>query len=123
MRVKIKIRDVAHANKHWWQIIAQPKDKKLGGKVLDFLGEWIVRGCRTNPRQIRLNKHRVRYWLSEGATPTRGAHRLLLKYGMVPPLPTPFGPRHKYFKPEKQYLPTPYWKHDRAQVGWWSPIG
>lgn len=43
----------------------------------------------------------MRYWLSVGATPTPGAHRMLEKYGMVPKAPRPFGNFHAYTKPER----------------------
>jgi hypothetical protein len=44
----------------------------------------------------------MRYWLSVGATPTPGAHRLLEAYGFVPRAPRPFGSKHAYTKPEKE---------------------
>jgi len=46
----------------------------------------------------------MRYWLSVGATPTRGAQRLLEAYGFVPKAPRPFGRKHAYSKPEKPPL-------------------
>lgn len=63
---------------------------------------------KTVPRQITLNQHRLRYWFSVGATPTRGVQRLLEKYGFVPRAPRPFGQEHAYTKPEKSYKNTPY---------------
>ena len=52
----------------------------------------------------------MRYWLSVGATPTPGAHRLLEKFGMVPRAPRPFGSAHAYEKPEKKFI-MPKFKH------------
>lgn len=45
----------------------------------------------------------MRYWLSVGATPTKGVQNLLEKYGFVPKAPRPFGQEHAYTKPAKQY--------------------
>lgn len=68
-----------------------PTKKNPRGKALEKLGIWAPHRRATVPRQITLNKHRVRYWLSVGATPTRGAQRLLEKFEFVPKRPTPFG--------------------------------
>ena len=50
-----------------------------------------------------LNKHKLRYWLSVGATPTRGVARLLAKFGPdIFPVPyTVMGSRSKYENPKK----------------------
>jgi hypothetical protein len=50
-----------------------------------------------------MNKHRMRYWLSVGATPTPGVARLLEKFDYVPTKVTPFGAVHSYEKPSKKY--------------------
>ena len=55
------------------------------------------------PRQVALNKHRTRYWLSVGATPTKRVHDLLHMFDMVPKRPSVFGPLHSYEKPGKIY--------------------
>jgi hypothetical protein len=44
-----------------------------------------------------------------GATPTKGVHRLLEKFEMVPKYPPPFGSKTVYDKPEKEY-PAGYFK-------------
>lgn len=50
---------------------------------------------KTVPRHYLLNKHRMRYWLANGAQPTRGVKKFLEKYEFVPPLKAPFGEKHK----------------------------
>lgn len=37
----------------------------------------------------------MRYWLANGAQPTRGVKKFLEKYEFVPPLKAPFGEKHK----------------------------
>lgn len=91
-----------HKNPYFW-FIAQPIYKKLNGRHLEKLGVWAPVRRKTVPRQISINQHRMRYWLSVGATPTRGAQNLLEKYGFVPKAPRPFGSEKQYTKPVKTY--------------------
>jgi len=62
-----------------------------------------------------MNTHRVNYWLSVGATPTRGAHRMLSRFGLLPPLPSKFGSIHAYERPEKQYETTHFYGHGKTK--------
>lgn len=41
---------------------------------------WMPRKTKTVKRGIVLNKHKIRYWLSVGAQPTKGVVRLLNKF-------------------------------------------
>lgn len=41
--------------------------------------------------------------IQHGASPTKGTHRLLEKFGFVPKYPVPFGNKSLYEKPEKEY--------------------
>jgi len=50
----------------------------------------------------------MRYWLSVGAIPTKGAHRVLERYGMVPKMPRPHGSVHDYEKPERHFKTYPF---------------
>ena len=92
MRVRFKL--VQHAGRknhsHWW-IVVQPIRKKLNGRYIEKMGQW--QPCRGNtfPRQISLNKHRVKYWLSVGATPTGRVQRIFEKFDLLPKRPVPFG--------------------------------
>jgi small subunit ribosomal protein S16 len=101
MRIKL-LNQGYHRHPYYW-FIAQPIYKKLNGRHLEKLGVWAPVRKKTVPRQISINQHRMRYWLSVGATPTPGAQNLLEKYGFVPKAPRPFGQEHAYHKPEKVY--------------------
>lgn len=81
----------------------QPSKKKVTGVALERLGFWQPRKKTTVMRQIVLNTHRARYWLSVGAEPTKGVARLLEKFDMVPPKPKHYGSTYSYEKPVKEY--------------------
>lgn len=103
MRVKLKLLNQGCRNNPYWWIIAQPSKKKLNGRHLEHLGVWATQRRSTVPRQVAINKHRVRYWLSVGAEPTKGAAALLRKFDFVPSKLAPFGSKHAYEKPLKPY--------------------
>lgn len=113
MRVKIKLVNHGCRNNPYWWIIAQPQKKKLTGRHLEKLGVWAPQRRATVPRQVALNQHRVRYWLSVGATPTKGAASLLEKFDFVPKKLAPYGSAHQYEKPLKPYQ----LKHYRGMGG------
>jgi flagellar biosynthesis GTPase FlhF len=54
-------------------------------------------------RGIVLNKHKIRYWLSVGAEPTKGVVRLLNQFDFYPKTPVPWGSDNLYEKPDKVY--------------------
>ena len=63
----------------------------------------MPRKTRTIQRGIVLNKHKIRYWLSVGAQPTKGVVRLLNKFDFYPRSPVPHGALSLYEKPDKVY--------------------
>ena len=94
----------------------QPEKKKLTGRRIEKIGLWAIRKRKTVPRQMALNKHRIRYWLSVGATPTRGVHRILEKFDMVPKKPLPFGSIYDYERPERSY------RYDHFKIDTKDPV-
>ena len=103
MRVRIRLQNHGCRNHKYWWIVVQPIKKNPKGKFLEKLGIWAPQVRKTVPRQVSLNKHRTRYWLSVGATPTNRVQQLLYKFGMVPKKPPVWGSAHAYEKPEKTY--------------------
>ena len=90
-------------NRKYCYFVVQPERKKREGLALERLGVWYPRGTvKTVPRQISLNIHRAKYWLSVGAEPSRKVHRLFSKFGILPNLPPKYGQVHHYDKPEKE---------------------
>ena len=101
MRVILRLLNQGHHNHPYWWIVAQPIKKKLGGRYLEHLGIWAPIKRQTVPRQIAINKHRMRYWLANGAIPSERVQRLLEKFNFVPKAVSPFGSKHVYEKPER----------------------
>ena len=66
----------------------------------------MPRERKTVKRNIAINTHRANYWLSVGAIPTKGAHRVLERFGMLPALNPAYGSRQSYQKPERIYQTT-----------------
>lgn len=81
----------------------QPACNNPHGRYLEKIGYWLPRKTTTVQRAMIVNKHRVQYWLSVGATCTNRTHRILEKFGYVPKTPVPFGSASLYPKPEKEY--------------------
>ena len=67
-------------------------------------------------RQITLNKHMTRYWLSVGAIPTPAAARLLNYFNFYPKYPIPFGSETTYEKPKRVHRPGPLHDHFKSMV-------
>lgn len=103
MRVKIKIRDMGVKTQPKFWLLVQPSKKNLKGKYLERIGIVQPRVRKTVKRHIAINTHRANYWLSVGAIPTKGAHRYLSRFGLLPPTPAHFGSEHSYEKPERMF--------------------
>jgi ribosomal protein S16 len=67
MRVRLRLQNHGIKHSHLWWIVAQPIGKNPKGRYLEHLGKWYPRERKTVRRQMVLNKHRMRYWLSVGA--------------------------------------------------------
>lgn len=67
MRVKIYVRDQGFKRNPKFWLIAQPMKKNIKGKYLDHLGTVQLRVRRTVMRNMAFNRHRVNYWLANGA--------------------------------------------------------
>ena len=65
--------------------------KKLKGKYLERIGVWHPQVRKTVKRHIAMNTHRANYWLSVGAIPTIGAHRVMARFGMLPQMHAAYG--------------------------------
>ena len=87
----------------------QPSHKNLRGKYLEHIGTMQMKERKTVKRHLAMNVHRANYWLSVGAIPTKGAHRALARYGLLPHRPPRYGATNSYEKPEKIYKHTHFW--------------
>ncbi len=85
MAAKLKLQRVGTKNQPKYRLIVQETRTKLGGKVVEILGEY-------NPRQpapfINFKKEKVEEWLKKGVQLTDKVRFLLGKIGIMPPLDT-----------------------------------
>jgi len=84
-------------------LVVQKPRMKLTGRYIEKLGYWRPRNKKTYDRSIVLNFHKVRYWLGNGAKPTKPVKRLLSKFDFWPQVPPPQGSKYLYDRPEKEY--------------------
>ncbi len=99
----IRLQNHGRRNHPYWWIVVQPKNKCFKGRIIERVGLWIPRKTSTVDRSVVLNKYKLKYWLSVGATPTESVHRLLTYMDLVPKHPVPFGSKSLYEKKEKSY--------------------
>ena len=82
-----------------WHIIAQHSSKHWDGRNYnEKLGIWYHREKKTVDRSLVLNKHKIRFWIGNGAQPTNSVYKLLVKANMLPKPPIPFGEKYFYQK-------------------------
>lgn len=74
------------------------------GRYIEHIGYWLPRNKKLYRRQVVLNKHKTRYWLSVGAEPTERAARILSIFDMFPEPLTPWGKATLYEKPKKKHF-------------------
>ncbi len=97
MAAKLKLQRVGTKNQPKYRLIVQETRTKLGGRVVEILGEY-------NPRLatplINFKKEKVENWLKLGAQMTDKVRFLLGKSGILPPVDT-----SKLFKrkPKKEH--------------------
>lgn len=100
--IHLRLQRVGERNNHRWWVIAQAKSKHWkGSNHYERIGYWYPKKAESYDRSIVFNFHKVKYYLSHGALPTKGVYKLLQKTGIVPPLPIPYGSSQTYIKEEK----------------------
>lgn len=72
--VKIRLSKVGSKNSLFYKIVAVDEAKKRSGKSLEILGWW-------NPtkKTIKLEKERIKAWVSNGAQITQAVAKLIEK--------------------------------------------
>ena len=80
MVVRIRMKKMGRAHRHFFRICAMDKRKPRDGKVLEELGTYDPKISDVDAR-AQLNKDRIDYWLSVGAQPSEKCAVLIKKYG------------------------------------------
>lgn len=84
-------------------IVVQKPQMKLTGRYIEKIGYWRPRNRKTYDRSISLNIPKVKYWLGNGAQPTKPVKRLLSEFDLWPKVPPPQGSKYAYEKPKRVY--------------------
>ena len=79
MAVKIRLARHGAKKRPFYRIVAADNDSPRDGRFLEKLGTY-------NPRQaseqVVLDRERVKYWISQGATPTDTVRSILKREGI-----------------------------------------
>ncbi|MEQ8848466.1 30S ribosomal protein S16 [Botrimarina sp.] len=80
MAVRIRMKKMGRAHRHFFRICATDKRSPRDGRVLEELGTYDPMLPEADARAV-LNKERVSYWLGVGAQPSEKVAVLIKKYG------------------------------------------
>ena len=95
MAVKIRLTRLGDKKSPFYRMVVADSRCARNGKYIENLGTY---NPLKQPFELKLNKERIEYWLSVGATPTETARELLVKNGILKAKPY-VAPRPKKMPP------------------------
>ena len=81
MAVRIRLKRIGRRHRPSYRVTAVDRRRATGSKVLEELGSYDPI-CEQEDRKLVLNRERIEYWLSVGATPSAVVSSLLNKQGI-----------------------------------------
>ena len=84
MAVTLRFKRMGRRNCTCFRLAALDKRTARNGKVIEELGFYLP-AMKDPAKQVSLNKERIEYWLSMGATPSDTVSQLLKKQGIKCP--------------------------------------
>jgi small subunit ribosomal protein S16 len=78
--VRIRMKKLGRRHRPFYRICAMDSRSPRDGRVLEELGTYDPMIPETDARAI-LNKERIQYWISVGASPSEKVNALIKKYG------------------------------------------
>jgi small subunit ribosomal protein S16 len=75
MSVRIRLTKTGKKHQISFRIVAQDNRTKRDGKFLDLLG--FYNPHKKSPENIRIDREKLKHWLSKGAKLTEGVSKLL----------------------------------------------
>lgn len=82
MSVKIRLARGGAKKQPFYRIVAASHTSARDGKFIEKLGTYSPLLPKENAQRVELNKERVAYWLSAGATPSETVKRFLAAAGL-----------------------------------------
>lgn len=84
MAVKIRLMRIGAKKRPFYRVVAIDEKKKRAGAYLELLGTY---NPLTNPKEIILEKERIKWWVSKGAILSDGYRRIIGEAIKKPPRP------------------------------------
>jgi len=78
--VKIRLKRIGRKKQPSYRVVVSDSRKDMFGSYLEAVGFY---NPRSNPKDIRFNEDRVKYWISQGAQASSTVHNLLVEQGVV----------------------------------------
>ena len=80
MAVCIRLKRLGRTNRAHWRLCATDKRAARDGRVLEELGSYDPEA--KNPDKVKVDRDRIRHWLTAGAVPSPTVAQLLRHVGM-----------------------------------------
>jgi|TARA_B110000208_G_C11522980_1_gene341341 small subunit ribosomal protein S16 len=86
MGVRIRLARFGRKHSPFYRIWVMDSRRARNGKFIEQVGTYNpLPSAVDNMKEVRLQKQRIEYWLSQGAQPTASVARLLGDAGIIPP--------------------------------------
>jgi len=79
--VRLRLKRMGRRHRPFYRISAMDARSPRDGRVIEELGYYDPL-AKDEDRQVKLDAERIRYWLSQGATPSDTVRHLLKKHGI-----------------------------------------
>ncbi|MBF0476348.1 MAG: 30S ribosomal protein S16 [Deltaproteobacteria bacterium] len=76
MAVKIRLTRHGSKKRPYYRVIVANSDAPRDGRFLEIIGTYDP---KKNPAEVRINKEKLDYWVTKGATPTDTVKSLIKK--------------------------------------------
>jgi len=83
MAVALRLKRLGNTHRPFYRIVSIDKRDKRDGAVIEELGTYDPLGQHQD-KQIRMNRHRVAYWISVGGQPSETVAGLCRRVGLEP---------------------------------------
>jgi len=80
MSVKIRLTRHGAKKQPYYRVVVSASKSPRDGKFIEILGRY---NPNVDPAEVDFKGERLRYWLSNGATPTKTVEQLIKKSGVL----------------------------------------
>jgi small subunit ribosomal protein S16 len=87
MPVKLRLQRFGRRNLPFYRIVAADSRSPRDGRFIENVGTYNPTPFSDGIKEVTANSERIKYWIVNGAQPTKRVGWLLGKVGLLPPLP------------------------------------